>query len=171
MDWDAIGAIAEILGAFGVIISVLYLAVQIRKDARARMAETGHAIAARAGAVQQILSENRELAAVFPKGIRGDAEGLDEADRTQFGAFLSVITRSYEDAFYQHREGLIEERLWLAWARSIPDVVCTPGYAAWWQTRKHWFNDDFQSFVDDVVEKGQDRDSTLWEVLKGGTNR
>jgi len=168
LNWDAIGAVAEILGALGVILSVLYLALQIRKDARARVAETSHAIAERAGAVQQILSENRELAACFPKGLRGDFDGLDETDRTQFGAFLSVVTRSYEDAFYQYHEGLIGERLWLAWARSIPDIVCTPGYLAWWGTRKHWFSDDFRTFVDDIIGKGQDRNGVLLQPLKGG---
>ena len=32
MNWEAIGAIGEITGATGVIISVAYLAIQIRKN-------------------------------------------------------------------------------------------------------------------------------------------
>ncbi len=32
MNWDAIGAIAELLGAIGVIASLVYLAAQIRKS-------------------------------------------------------------------------------------------------------------------------------------------
>jgi len=34
MDWDAIGAIAELAGAIGVIASLLYLATQIRQNSR-----------------------------------------------------------------------------------------------------------------------------------------
>jgi hypothetical protein len=97
-DWRGRGEV----GTLGVIFSVLYLAIQIRKDASDRVAETSHSIAARAGAVQQILSENRELAAAWRTALRGDVESLDEADRTQFEAFLSGVTRSYEDSFYQH---------------------------------------------------------------------
>ena len=155
MNWEAIGAVGETVGALGVILSVLYLAIQIRKDGHARIADTGHSIAARAGAVQQILSENRQLAAAFPKGMRGDVDGLDEADRTQFEAFLSVVTRSYEDGFYQHRKGLVDEELWLAWARSLSDVARAPGYAAWWQTRKRWFGEDFQTFVDEAMSNNR----------------
>jgi hypothetical protein len=40
MNWEAIGAIGEIVGGAGVIVSLLYLAIQIRKDARARRANT-----------------------------------------------------------------------------------------------------------------------------------
>ncbi len=34
MNWEAIGAIGEVLGAAGVIITLAYLAVQIRQNSR-----------------------------------------------------------------------------------------------------------------------------------------
>ena len=34
MNWDAIGAIAERLGAIGVVVSLLYLATQIRQNTK-----------------------------------------------------------------------------------------------------------------------------------------
>ena len=37
MNWEAIGAIAELLGAFGVIASLIYLATQIRQNSRQLM--------------------------------------------------------------------------------------------------------------------------------------
>jgi len=151
MDWNAIGAVGEIVGACGVILSVLYLAIQIRKDAAARVAETSHSIAARAGEVQQILSENRELAAVWRKALRGDTEELVEADVIQFETFLGVVTRSYEDTFYQHRKGLIEEEFWIGTVGSLSDLVGASGYVAWWQTRKHWYSEDFQAFIDAAI--------------------
>lgn len=35
MNWDALGAIGEMLGAIGVIATLLYLSVQIRQNTRA----------------------------------------------------------------------------------------------------------------------------------------
>jgi hypothetical protein len=35
MNWDAIGAVAELLGAAGVIVSLGYLAIQIRQNTAA----------------------------------------------------------------------------------------------------------------------------------------
>ena len=34
MNWDVIGAIAELLGAIGVLLTLLYLAAQIRQNTR-----------------------------------------------------------------------------------------------------------------------------------------
>lgn len=40
MNWDAIGAIGEIFGALGVILSLIYLSLQIRKSDRTARAES-----------------------------------------------------------------------------------------------------------------------------------
>ena len=39
MDWDALGAIAELAGALGVIASLIYLGTQIRHNTRASSVE------------------------------------------------------------------------------------------------------------------------------------
>ena len=45
MNWEAIAAVAELLGALGVIASLVYLAGQVRSNAsRARQAPTGGAM-------------------------------------------------------------------------------------------------------------------------------
>ncbi len=50
MNWDAIGAIAELLGAIGVIASLIYLATQIRQS-REQMGQNTRAL--RGAAYQQ----------------------------------------------------------------------------------------------------------------------
>jgi hypothetical protein len=52
VNWDAIGAIAELLGAVGVIASLVYLATQIRQS-REQMSQNTRAL--RAGTYQQFL--------------------------------------------------------------------------------------------------------------------
>ena len=45
MDWDAIGAVGEILGALAVFISLVYLAVQIRNNTTQLKFDSGQAVA------------------------------------------------------------------------------------------------------------------------------
>ena len=42
MNWEAMGAIGEVVGAIGVMTSLLYLALQIRGDAKAKRASAVH---------------------------------------------------------------------------------------------------------------------------------
>ena len=53
MNWDAVGAIAELAGAMGVILSLVYLAVQIRQNT-GQMERTERA--ARGTAYQDLLT-------------------------------------------------------------------------------------------------------------------
>jgi hypothetical protein len=48
VNWTAIGAIGEILGAAGVIITLIYLARQVRQNTRATRLSTSHSIASAA---------------------------------------------------------------------------------------------------------------------------
>ena len=45
MNWDAIGAVGEVVGAAGVIASLIYLAVQIRQNTRSVEAATYQSVA------------------------------------------------------------------------------------------------------------------------------
>ncbi len=53
MNWDAVGAVAELAGAGGVILSLVYLAVQIRQNTK-QMERTERA--ARGAAYQEVLA-------------------------------------------------------------------------------------------------------------------
>lgn len=55
MNWNAIGAIGEILGALAVAISLLYLAVQIRQNSRTVKGASVHNI------TQTIQAEQNEF--------------------------------------------------------------------------------------------------------------
>jgi hypothetical protein len=58
MDWSAIGAIAEIIGAAGVVVSLMYLAYQVRQNTRATKAGTRQALA---DGVQRLASDVVEV--------------------------------------------------------------------------------------------------------------
>ena len=73
MNWDAIGAIAELLGAVGVIASLVYLAGQIRHS-REQMSQNTQAL--RTASYQQLFQSQEEL---ISRGLNGP--GLQQAVR------------------------------------------------------------------------------------------
>ncbi len=103
MNWDAIGAIAELLGAVGVIASLVYLATQIRQSHQATRASTVHGINTSVSDGWSQFSEP-ENASVYIAGIRGIAP-LSPEERVRFFALLHVIGKTYEDIWFQWRAG------------------------------------------------------------------
>ena len=67
MNWEAIGAVGEVPGATGVIISLLNLAVQIRGDARAKRVAAVHDQSTAYRDFLKTMATNQELSAVRPE--------------------------------------------------------------------------------------------------------
>ena len=105
MNWDAIGAIAELLGAIGVIASLIYLATQIRQS-REQMSQNGDLIRSQLSmAVREsrqsgthVLATDREANRVFWAGLESRS-ALSEDDRHQFDALIALFTFAWEHEF------------------------------------------------------------------------
>jgi hypothetical protein len=70
MNWDAIDAIGQIVGATGVIASLLYLSVQVRVDAKATRAAAVHGQLEAFRGFLHMVAADGELSAIYLRGIR-----------------------------------------------------------------------------------------------------
>ena len=60
MDWNAVGAIGEVGGAIGVIVTLIYLAGQLRQNTRAMRSSTYQTYSGLAMNISDYLAENAE---------------------------------------------------------------------------------------------------------------
>ena len=72
MNWEAVGAVAELLGAIGVIASLFYLASQIRRNSESVEAATARALTDATQMRLLAAAQNRTLAEGYNKAVRGD---------------------------------------------------------------------------------------------------
>ena len=151
MNWDALGAIGEIVGALGVIASLLYLALQIRNDASARRADTSHAQSRMLTEAQRDIASSPGLADIFYKGV-SDYDALTGPEKVRFNASVGTSFRAFEDTFHRHAEGHLDEKLWQSIDRPIEEFVNTPGIRKWWESRNSWFSDEFRRFVESKMK-------------------
>jgi len=86
MNWTAIGAVGEILGAVAVIVSLIYLAVQVRHNTESLRVQTLQNVMDRVGTSDSRAS-SEHVADVLARGRRSYA-GLDEADRITFSYYM-----------------------------------------------------------------------------------
>ena len=108
MNWEAIGAIAELLGALGVIVSLIYLAAQIRQSTRSACSASFQAAAAEAGQIYRVIAENSEAARVFRIGMQGPTK-LDSDEMVRFVSLLASMFGGYENMFVQYQNRKVDE--------------------------------------------------------------
>jgi hypothetical protein len=150
VNWDAIGAIAELLGAIGVIASLIYLATQIRHS-REQMDRNDRTT--RAAAYQHFDQSLQDafMGRVVRRG-GSDYEDLDEDDAWLYSMWMGGMMTRFDNAYYQFRTGMIDEERWDTLLRMIRGMAQTPGYAQWWGSSPHQnLSPRFVALVEEIL--------------------
>ncbi|MFT4585432.1 MAG: hypothetical protein ACI8XZ_005202 [Gammaproteobacteria bacterium] len=109
MNWDAVSAITEIVGASAVIATLFYLAVQIRQNTRITISNIREQ---RMGATQEIIFKWADEAGLLDKIERN--EEIEGTERTRALMIIREVFRNWESHIHQHRNGLFEDEKWRA---------------------------------------------------------
>lgn len=98
MNWEMIDAVAQTLGAIGVIVSIIYLAAQIRNQNKESQRATMNVLTTHWSDLNRTLVESPEMAALWLRALRSFGE-LDPASKLRFGAHLGRFLR-FADRLY-----------------------------------------------------------------------
>ncbi len=112
------GNLGDFLGGIGVVVTLLYLAIQIRQNT-AQVRQNTKAVSA---AAHNILTENlnlynsnlisnEDVAATILKADRGFSD-LSDTESMRFLAMSSSMFRSFENIFHHHQAGLLTDEQW-----------------------------------------------------------
>ena len=155
MSWDAIGAIGEIVGAIAVVLSLGYLAVQIRNQNTESRNSAMHDISSGWRAASEQFTDEG-LATIFIKANH-DFDSLTEVEALRFVAGVHGIFRVYEEAYNQHRQGRLDAQLWDAMNHQYASYLAAPAFHKYWELRGFQYNTDFRAYVEELQP-------TKWEV-------
>ena len=150
MNWEAVGAIGEIVGAAGVIGSLVFVGWQLLQNTHALRTATSNSHMEIYSSLSIQIAENRELAQLFLSGLT-DLSSLDDVDRVRFLALISAAFRYYETSYVQHSKGNLDDELWDNIEKQLRDMTSAPGVRSWWEVRRHWHSAHFSSLVESFI--------------------
>lgn len=90
MNWEAVGAIGEVVGAVAVISTLIYLAVQVRQNNRNLAEATSASISQSFASINSRISSDEKFAELFIRG-RNDIDSLNPVELERFRAFVQDI--------------------------------------------------------------------------------
>jgi hypothetical protein len=147
VDWNAVAAVASVLAAISVTLTVVYLSIQIRKNTHATHSQTYHLATSALAEMAGIIGSNKELARIFRVGMMNPDE-LEEDEFVQFGYLGISLFRRFENVFFQYQSGMIDDDFWTGHRDNILWFFHRPGMQVWWKDRKFAFSKSFREFLD-----------------------
>ncbi len=145
MNWDALGAVAETIGAMATILMLWYLSRQIGQNTHAT----------KFAAFQTANSEITQLLQMEPEYARTLLAELNDLNEQELGYAMNRLTgffNIYEVLYYQHREGGVLEEVWKSREEQIRMWLQFPVGRHTWEDRKIWYSEPFRNHVDKLAE-------------------
>src|ERR1700741_3003439 len=156
MNWDAISAISQLVGSIAVVLSVLYLAVQVHRSTRVAKLATQDAAATALREVTKPFMENAELERIWRVGLE-DIGSLSVEERARFFHASYQFLKAFETIHFHYIYGLMDKQLFEGWHGLLRHYVVASGMAHYWKLRPDIFSDRFRNFVDSLEPPADQR--------------
>ncbi len=162
-----LGNFGEFVGAIAVVLTLIYLAIQVRhgresmeentqaleENRKLTRAEMERQFVQQWDHVNHLLSENRDTTALMRRG-NDDFESLDDDDRTIFFFRVENRINFYFAAMRLARDGFIGEEYANSVAATIPLLLGEGGGLAVWQEVGPNYPASFQHHINTQLEAG-----------------
>ncbi len=149
MTLSELGALGELIGGVAVVVSLVYLAIQIRDSTRSARASRIQAVMTAAQSFAGVLAADTPPARVFRLGLIDSGE-LSEDENVQFTAQLVMMFRNFENTFVQFQLRDRDDLAWKPWEETMAQYIAFPGFSAFWADSGSTFGHDFVEVVDSI---------------------
>ena len=156
-DWGAIG---DFVGGIAIIVSLVYVGVQIKQSTAAARAATSQAFSAQY-TDHMVRLQNVEFRDVFIRGLKG-LDQLDAGEQVAFFSYLNGVMRMFESFYLQKRDGSFDSAVYDSWTVQLVDLFGNSGAQEYWSIRRHTFTQLFANEIEQIRASDESRPMYIW---------
>ena len=153
MTLDQIVAISQAVAALGVILSLAFLAVQLRQNTMAVRSSSIQNLVQSLSDTAQVNVDNEYLVPIMIKAST-DPHGLTEEERARLHFWFIMSIRRFEGVYFQRKLGLVDSAIIDGFERSHLSIIASKSGRAWWAQGKKIFNSGFVEYIDSRLDEG-----------------
>ena len=149
MTLSDLASIGSLVSGVAVLISLVYLGLQMRQSARHSQALIQQG---RASRTMEILTRWAEFD--WSEGMEACVSGspaVNPRDLRRFIGLMRAYFVNYEDSFLQHSLGLLEGAAFANVEAALRTTMTGPGHRAAWQVVRDAFDRAFQDYMDGII--------------------
>jgi hypothetical protein len=147
MNWEAIQAVAESVGAVGVVGSLVYLGAQVRHNTRALQATANQDLVTSYNQLVEF-AKTEYGAGIYHAVFTTPPPDWTTAEFTAERTLVDQALRVFEQAYLQQRAGLLQEEVWQGWEETIRLAANVPAALRYWTQMKAQLSPGFVSFIE-----------------------
>ena len=165
MSLSDLAAVGSFVSGVAVVISFVFLALQIRQTNRNQKSLMQQGRSARNVDILLKLAEPA-VSETVAQADR-DCTAMDETKIWSFYGFAGAIFWTYEDSFLQFRANALDARSWESDVTIIKRLLAYPAYRVAWKMARDGLSGDYREYVDALMRQAKrDTTQTLTDLWK-----
>ena len=165
MNWDEIVAACQLIAAFGVILSLIFLAIQLQQNTKAVRSSSIQNLVQILSTNAQAVVDNEYLVPIMLKANTA-TESLSAEELARLHFWFVMVFRRFEGVYFQKRLGMVDSASIAGFERSHVSILASRSGRLFWERAKGIFNTDFVAYMDKQLERDDVRD--LYPVFQAG---
>jgi len=169
MNLDKMNGWLALLGNLGVILGIIFLAIELQNSTRATEAQTRDSLSAKLMDWQMALATDLDVAELWRVGNNGRQEFSEPREWTAYTQLIQSSFRLWENEYYQYKVGLyndseIEPRL-VRWKGALQRL----GMSQVWCLQRDAYAADFREILDSFVNESTSCETIIDEYRANRT--
>ena len=157
--------IAEIFGGIAILISLIFVGLQFKENAKATKSANASATIASLANWYTQLGNNSESSELF-YDFMADPDLMTPQQRFQAVMNAHGVFIIFQNSYYLSKEGTLDSEMQNSLTSVILAVVDQPGFNFFWEQRKAFFFKEFRLYVEDIIENGEPVKSIYKDIPK-----
>ena len=142
--------IAEIISAFAIVVSLVFVGFQLKDNAKATRSATANATISTICAWYSTMGQNEQASAMFFNGMENPA-AFSREQWFQFVFGLHALMLVFQNSYYLGVEGTLNYEIRDSLTAVIAAAKDQPGFVRYWAQRRAIFLPEFQAYVDSLA--------------------
>lgn len=147
-----IGAIGEVIGGVFVIVTVAYLALQIRRNTSALRSEATSSAATLMQSWYLAIGNSEQTSRVWFRGMT-KPDSLSKEDFFQFTMMTHAAMLGFQNSIQLAEHGSLEVEVRESITNTLISAQILPGFEVYWKQRGPMFNKAFRDYVEDLQSR------------------
>jgi hypothetical protein len=152
MNWEAIGAVGELVGSLAVVLTLAYLAFQIKQSGKAAISVSTNQSRTAVTDIMGAITSSTDAVKTYTAGLH-ERESLELHERVRFDLIIFQQLRVLETIFLEYREGLVPKEVFDGQWRGEQSILRTKGGRESWMKQKTFVAREFMEWVDENIDK------------------
>ena len=150
MNWEMASAIAEVIAAVAVVVSLWYLAIQLKQSTELARADLEVQLSVIWAEMHDNMIQNPALARAYDLAENNWSE-MSEEDARAYIWFVAKGFHILEGMYRQYRRGLLAEDVWEPYDQFIVGVLQIDAIMGWWKSDGSLTSKAFKDHVENLL--------------------